>query len=74
MTNNSLGRNGNVPETLLYNMIINRDYSLTEGQDYRKNILPYKNRGFIIEPLGDHRFGYYILTGWRVLYNGSNRY
>ena len=72
--NNFYGRNGSVPSTLLYDMMIGRDYSLTEQQDYNKNILPYKKQGYIIQPFGDHRFGYFILTGWRMHYNGSNRY
>jgi hypothetical protein len=72
--NNAFGREGKVPETLMYNSIIDRDYSLTQEQDYRKNILPYKNRGYQIQPMGTHRFGYYILTAWRVHNTGSNRY
>jgi hypothetical protein len=52
---------------------VDRDYGLSEEDDYKRNILPYKNLGYKIIPKGDHRFGYYILTGWRVLYTGSNR-
>jgi len=71
--NNYYGRNGSVPETLLNDCFISRDYSLTEQQDYNKNILPYRKRGYVIEPIVDHRYGYTILTSWRVLGIGANK-
>jgi hypothetical protein len=59
--------------TLLYNQIIERNYSYSEKDDYYINVKPYRDGGFIIEPQGKHQYGHFILTGWRCLYTGSNR-
>ena len=65
---------GFVPAKPHPNMIIDRNYSLTEQADYITNIEPYKKQGFIIEPQGVHQFGYFQIRSWRILYSGSNRY
>ena len=51
-----------------------RDQSLSEKDDYQRNILPYRQQGFTIEPLGEHRYGYFVIMGWRILPHGTNRY
>lgn len=60
--------------TLLYDMIIDRNYSYSEKDDYYINIRPYRELGYKIEPLGKHQYGYFILTGWRCNYTGCNRF
>jgi len=45
---------------------IDRDYSLTEKQDYQINIKPYIAEMYVVEPLGIHRNGAFVLTGWKI--------
>lgn len=45
---------------------LDRDYSLTEKQDFLINITPYIKQGYVVEPLGIHRYGAFILTGWKI--------
>jgi len=52
---------------------IARDFRWNEKDDYRLNILPYKQRGYIPEPVGTHQYGYYIIHGWKILSMGSGR-
>lgn len=61
------------PRLVFPNDTIERDYGLSQNDDYHKNVRPYEQQGYRIVPQGDHRFGYFVITGWRVLYTGSNR-
>ena len=45
---------------------IDRDYSLTEQQDYAININPYVKEGYVVQPLGEHLNGSFIVMGWKV--------
>ena len=45
---------------------LDRDYSLTEKQDFEVNIRPYIKEGYVVEPIGIHRYGYFVLTGWKI--------
>ena len=46
--------------------LLPRDYSLTEREDYNINVRPYIGEGYVVVPLGDHRNGAFILTGWKI--------
>lgn len=46
--------------------LIERDYSLTEKQDYQINVKPYIAERYVVEPLGVHRYGAFVLTGWKI--------
>ena len=45
---------------------LDRDYSLTEKQDYIINVHPYVVQGYVVEPLGIQRTGTFVLTGWKI--------
>ena len=45
---------------------IDRDYSLTEKQDYQINVKPYIGEMYVVEPLGIHRNGSFVITGWKI--------
>jgi hypothetical protein len=64
---------GIFPRIPVHSMIVSRDYSYTQQQDYDINVLPYLKNGYRIEPVGEHRYGTFVLTGWRLYGNGSNR-
>lgn len=54
--------------------MIGRDLSLTEKADYEQNIKPYIKQGYKVYSIGEHRYGHYIIFGWKILINPSNRY
>jgi hypothetical protein len=45
---------------------IERDYSLTEEQDFQINVKPYIREMYVVETLGEHRHGNFIITGWKI--------
>lgn len=45
---------------------LDRDYSLTEKEDYRINVKPYIKERYVVVPLGIHRNGAFTLTGWKI--------
>jgi hypothetical protein len=47
--------------------IIYRDYSLSQQQDYSQNILPYINAGYNMDPIGSHRYGFFVVEGWKII-------
>lgn len=49
---------------------IQRNYSLTEKEDYRINVLPYKLRGGRVEGTYICRNPAMVLTGWNLVEMG----
>ncbi len=45
---------------------LDRDYSLTEKQDFDINVKPYIREGYVVATLGIHRNGAFIVTGWKI--------
>lgn len=64
---------GTTAQIPVHSMIVYRNYSYTQKDDYYVNVRPYALDGYRINPIGEHRQGAFILTGWRLYGNGSNR-
>jgi len=56
----------------VYRDFWDRDYSLTEKQDYDINIKPFAKKGWAVEAQGDHMMGTFVVRGWKVSNDHSN--
>jgi hypothetical protein len=61
-------------EIPLESNMIGRNLSLTEKEDYKQNIDPLVKQGYQVYSIGEHRYGTYVIFGWKILINPSNRY
>ncbi len=52
---------------------LDRDFSLTQEQDYEQNVLPYRRDGYYIETVGFHRQQQFIVRGWNLIARHGNR-